>query len=256
MEYDLKWKTTSNGRRPQMEDDLKWKTASKYLKWYIATTPYWIILNSRLNLRWPNHFFVILKMKTTFKRHNLKILKVEYFSNHLLDHTQILNLSSDDQSIFSKWRQTLMEDNLKILKVEYISEGNYSKTQRISRVWLCSAQLVFFFYWPEFWKKPFRHEILYTSSLGQNLQFTGFRKFFDNLNLIRVTFYVINALYFAEKATWGLKQCIFVEILQEIGFYTLRFMNFTFSSTIWDKSSAHALVKNSMSKPLGPETDP
>ena len=37
---------------------------------------------------------------------DLKILKVEYLSNHLLDHTQILNLSLDDQIIFyqsSKW---------------------------------------------------------------------------------------------------------------------------------------------------------
>ena len=31
---------------------------------------------------------------------DLKILKVEYLSNRLLDHTQILNLSSDDQTIF------------------------------------------------------------------------------------------------------------------------------------------------------------
>ena len=31
---------------------------------------------------------------------DLKILKVEYLSNRLLDHTQILNLSLDDQVIF------------------------------------------------------------------------------------------------------------------------------------------------------------
>ena len=31
---------------------------------------------------------------------NLEILKVEYHSNHLFDHTQILNLSLDDQTIF------------------------------------------------------------------------------------------------------------------------------------------------------------
>ena len=52
---------------------------------------------------------------------NLKILDVEFLTNHLLDHTQILNLSLDDQSIFlksSKWRQTPMEDNLKMLTVE------------------------------------------------------------------------------------------------------------------------------------------
>ena len=33
---------------------------------------------------------------------NLKILKAEYLSNHLLDHTQILNLDLDDQTIFYK----------------------------------------------------------------------------------------------------------------------------------------------------------
>ena len=53
---------------------------------------------------------------------DLKILKEEYFSNHLLDPTQILNLSKDDQTIFfksSKSRRPSMEDDLKILKVEY-----------------------------------------------------------------------------------------------------------------------------------------
>ena len=40
----------------------------------------------------------------------LKILKVEYFSNHFLDPTQIFNLSLDDQPIlykFLKWRRQL-----------------------------------------------------------------------------------------------------------------------------------------------------
>ena len=39
---------------------------------------------------------------------DLKILEVEYLSNHLLDPTQILNLSLDDQTIlykFFKWRR-------------------------------------------------------------------------------------------------------------------------------------------------------
>ena len=31
---------------------------------------------------------------------DLKILKVEYLSNYLLDQTQILNLSLDDKTIF------------------------------------------------------------------------------------------------------------------------------------------------------------
>ena len=55
---------------------------------------------------------------------DLKILKVEYLRNHLLDHTQILNLSWDDQTILYKsfkWRRPPMEDDHKILKVEYLS---------------------------------------------------------------------------------------------------------------------------------------
>ena len=49
---------------------------------------------------------------------DLKILKLEYLSNNLIDHTQILNLSLDDQTIFTN---PLNEDDLKILKVEYLS---------------------------------------------------------------------------------------------------------------------------------------
>ena len=63
---------------------------------------------------------------------DLKILKVEYLSNHLLDHTQILNLDLGDQSkVFKyfKWRRPLMEDDLKILKVEYLSKHLLDHTQ-------------------------------------------------------------------------------------------------------------------------------
>jgi hypothetical protein len=52
---------------------------------------------------------------------DLKVLKVEYLSNCLLDHTQILNLSLDDQTIFSKsskWSPPPTEDDFKKLKVE------------------------------------------------------------------------------------------------------------------------------------------
>ena len=54
----------------------------------------------------------------------LKILKVEYLSNHLFDQTQILKFSLDEKTLFfesSKWRRPPMEDDLKILKVEYLS---------------------------------------------------------------------------------------------------------------------------------------
>ena len=49
---------------------------------------------------------------------DLKILKVEYLSNGLLDPTEILNLSLGDQTKIRnclKWRQPLMEDDLKRL---------------------------------------------------------------------------------------------------------------------------------------------
>ena len=55
---------------------------------------------------------------------NLKIVKVEYLRNHLLDQIQILNLSFYDQTIFCKyfkWRRPPMEDDLKIIKMEYLS---------------------------------------------------------------------------------------------------------------------------------------
>ena len=84
---------------------------------------------------------------------DLKMLKLEYLSNHLLDPTQmlnlsldynfclpilemkttsngrlptqILNLSLDDQIIlykFFKWRRPPIEDDLKILKFECFSK--------------------------------------------------------------------------------------------------------------------------------------
>ena len=64
---------------------------------------------------------------------NLKILKVKYISNHLLDNTQIWNLSLDDQIIFLQifemkttcnGRGSPIENNLKILKVDYLSNHN------------------------------------------------------------------------------------------------------------------------------------
>ena len=62
---------------------------------------------------------------------NLKILKVEYLSNHSLDPPQILNLSSEDQTKqkYLKWRRPPMEDDLKILKVEYLSNHSFDPPQ-------------------------------------------------------------------------------------------------------------------------------
>ena len=54
MEDDLQWKMTSNGRRPPIQDELQWKTTS--------------------NRRRPP------------MEDNLKIVKVEYLSNHCMYH--------------------------------------------------------------------------------------------------------------------------------------------------------------------------
>jgi hypothetical protein len=59
---------------------------------------------------------------------DLKIFKVEYLSNHLSDHTQILSLILNDQIIFLqifKMKTTSNGRQPQILKVEYIS--NHSK---------------------------------------------------------------------------------------------------------------------------------
>ena len=66
---------------------------------------------------------------------DLKIFKVEYLSNNLLNHTQILNLILDDQTIVYKslkWRRPLMEDDLKIIKVEYLSHHLLDHTQTLN----------------------------------------------------------------------------------------------------------------------------
>jgi hypothetical protein len=63
---------------------------------------------------------------------NLNKLKVEYLSNHSLDHTQIINLSLNDQTIFCKsvkLRRPPMEDDIKILKVYYLSNYLLDHTQ-------------------------------------------------------------------------------------------------------------------------------
>ena len=55
---------------------------------------------------------------------NLKILKEEYISNCVLDHTKILIFSLYDQIMFCKslkLRRPPIEDDLKILKVEYLN---------------------------------------------------------------------------------------------------------------------------------------
>ena len=63
---------------------------------------------------------------------DLKILKKDYLSNHLLDPTNFLKLSLDDQTILYKsfeLRQPPMEDDLKLFRVNYLSNCWLDHTQ-------------------------------------------------------------------------------------------------------------------------------
>ena len=62
---------------------------------------------------------------------DLKILKVEYLSNHLGSYSNS-KLIFDDQTILYKsfkWRKPAMEDDLKILEVECLSNHLLDPTQ-------------------------------------------------------------------------------------------------------------------------------
>ena len=75
---------------------------------------------------------------------DLKILKKEYFSNHWLDHTQIFKLSLGGQTKVYKyvnWRRPPIAVESCVMTR---TKGEmHRKSERKSRVWLCSAQLVF-----------------------------------------------------------------------------------------------------------------
>ena len=63
---------------------------------------------------------------------DIRVLKVEYISNPLLDHTQILNLDLDlgDQSkVFKhfKWRRPPTEEDLKIYESDESDESDESE---------------------------------------------------------------------------------------------------------------------------------
>ena len=69
---------------------------------------------------------------------NLKILKVAYLSNNLLDPNQILNLSLYNHTVLYKsfqWIRPSMEDKLKISKVEYLSNRLLDHTQILNWSW-------------------------------------------------------------------------------------------------------------------------
>jgi hypothetical protein len=57
---------------------------------------------------------------------DLKILKVEYLINHLLDQTQILNLSLDDQTMGSQEDRLLLTGRSHILLIpDYVIYEEY-----------------------------------------------------------------------------------------------------------------------------------
>ena len=95
---------TSNGRRPPN------------IKSWISQQP--LIgssSNFKLKLRGPNQNQKYLKWRRPPMEDDLKILKVEYLSNHWSDLPQILNWSSGDQiKIKNAWngRRPPMEDDL------------------------------------------------------------------------------------------------------------------------------------------------
>jgi hypothetical protein len=118
-------------RQTPMEDDFQWKTLSigrwpQIIKSGISQQP--LIRSSsnfKLKLREPNK--KMLQMKTTSIRRqpqmedDLKILNMEYLSNHWSDLLQIFNLSSEDQPKIKRLKMKTTSDKRQpqILKVEY-----------------------------------------------------------------------------------------------------------------------------------------
>ena len=118
-------KTTSNGRRPQ---NIKSGISQQPLIGSYS--------NFKLSLR--------LQWRRQPMKEDLKILKVEYISNHVLDHSQILNLNLDDHFYqICKWRRPSMEDDLKKLKVKYLSNQLLDHTQILYVI--LDDQTIFFF---------------------------------------------------------------------------------------------------------------
>ena len=66
-----------------------------------------------------------------------KIFKVEYLNNHLMDRTQVLNISLDDQIIFYKslkWRRPPMEEDLKSRISQQPLIGSFSNI-KLKLIW-------------------------------------------------------------------------------------------------------------------------
>ena len=83
----LERKKTINGRRPQNIES-----------WISQQPLIGITSNFKLKLGGPNQNQFLLKQRRPTIEDDLKILKVEYLSNHWSDWPQILNLSLGDQT--------------------------------------------------------------------------------------------------------------------------------------------------------------
>ena len=99
-----------------LEDDLNFfingRQSQLFYKWKMTSTFFWMeddlifnlflyhTKNLNLDLGDQSKVFKYFKLRWPPMEVNLKILKVEYLSNQILDYTQILNLSLDDQTIF------------------------------------------------------------------------------------------------------------------------------------------------------------
>ena len=84
--------------------------------------------NFKLKLRGPNQNQKSSKGRRPPMEDDLKILKVEFLSNHWLDLSQILNLSIGNWTKITclNGRQPPVEEEPKILKVEFLSNhGSY-----------------------------------------------------------------------------------------------------------------------------------
>jgi hypothetical protein len=71
LQWKIQWKTTTNRRCPSMKDDLQWKTTSN------GRRP-----SMEEDLQWTRTY----NGRRPTMEDNLKIIKVEYLSNHCMYH--------------------------------------------------------------------------------------------------------------------------------------------------------------------------
>jgi hypothetical protein len=143
-EFDLQWKTTSTGRSPPMEDDLQWKTTSNRRRPPIEDDLQW---KMTFNWRWPP-MEDDLQWKTTSNGRrppmedelqwkttsNGRRPPMENIIRGISQHTQIVNLSLYDQTIFCrpfKWRRP---QNIKSGISQQLRIGSYSNL-KLKLIW-------------------------------------------------------------------------------------------------------------------------